>query len=147
MEQPASPVTQRCQFIALTGHLALLFWVVFWQISLSPHPHINPVTAAIAWAIPLLLPLKGLLEKKAYTHAWANFVLLLYFMHSLTLIYVDSGERWLAVVELVLTTATFVGNLFYARYRGKELGLALPKLSEIEKEEKKRFSRSSSPKK
>jgi uncharacterized membrane protein len=42
-------------------------------------------------------------------------------------------------VPLLLTTLAFVGNTLYARHRGKELGLKLTKLSEVEKQEKARF--------
>lgn len=131
--------TKTYHYLALTAYLSLLAWVAIWQILVSPHPHINPVTAAVAWCIPLLLPLRGLLSAKAYTHAWANFVLMLYFLHSLTILYVDQGERWLAVVELLLTGSAFFGNILYARNRGRELGLALPKLSKLEKEEREAF--------
>ncbi|WP_428771815.1 DUF2069 domain-containing protein [Vibrio sp.] len=141
MSAEMSPQTKQFRWLALAGNLSLLGWVVLWQLSLSPHPHINPVTLALAWSIPLLLPLPGILAGKPYTHAWANFVLMLYFLHALTLIYVDGGERWLAAVELLLTCLGFAGNILYARARGKELGLKLKKLSEVEKQEKSRFEK------
>ncbi|CCN35434.1 conserved hypothetical protein [Vibrio nigripulchritudo SO65] len=127
------------RYLALAGNIGLLGWVLLWQLSLSPHPHISNITLAIAWCVPLLLPLPGILAGRPYTHAWANFVLMLYFLHSLTILYVNEGERWLAIVELLLTTLAFMGNTLYARHRGKELGLKLTKLSEVEKQEKARF--------
>ncbi|KGY06886.1 DUF2069 domain-containing protein [Vibrio sinaloensis] len=133
------PQTKRFRMLALFGNLALLAWIALWQLSLSPHPHISSTTLAIAWAIPLLLPLPGILAGKPYTHAWANFILMFYFLHGLTILYVDGGERWLAVVELLLATSAFLGNILYARARGKELGLKLKRLSKVEKEEKARF--------
>ncbi|KHA61131.1 membrane protein [Vibrio variabilis] len=133
------PQTKRFRMLALFGNLALLAWIALWQLSLSPHPHISSTTLAIAWAIPLLLPLPGILAGKPYTHAWANFILMFYFLHGLTILYVDGGERWLAVVELFLATSAFFGNILYARARGKELGLKLKRLSKVEKEEKARF--------
>lgn len=133
--------TQQYRYLALIGYLSLLSWIALWQLVISPHPHINPYTAAIAWCIPLLFPLRGILTGKVYTYAWANFVLMLYFLHSLTILYVDQGERWLAVIELLLTCAAFVGNILYARNRGRELGLTLPKLSEVEKQEKEKFAK------
>lgn len=131
--------TKLYRLLALFGNLALLAWILLWQLSLSPHPHLGSSSLAIAWIIPLLLPLPGILVGKPYTHAWANFVLMLYFLHALTILYVDQGERWLAAVELVLTFAAFFGNILYARARGKELGLKLKRLSKVEKEEKSRF--------
>jgi uncharacterized membrane protein len=142
--QDMSPETRRFRLLALFGNLSLLAWILLWQLSLSPHPHIGSTSLAIAWAVPLLLPLPGILVGKPYTHAWANFVLMLYFLHGFTIIYVDQDERWLALVELALTTAAFLGNILYARYRGKELGLKLKRLSKVEKEEKARFESSQS---
>ncbi|WP_372153967.1 DUF2069 domain-containing protein [Vibrio renipiscarius] len=133
------PTTKTYRFLALSANLGLLAWVAIWQIFLSPHPHINSTTLAIAWCIPLLLPLPGILAGKPYTHAWANFILMFYFLHALTILYLDGGERWLALVELLLASGAFVGNILYARARGKELGLKLKRLSEVEKQEKSTY--------
>ncbi|MGC9401303.1 DUF2069 domain-containing protein [Vibrio genomosp. F10] len=134
--------TKLFRLLALFGNLSLISWVVLWQWYLSPHPHINNLTLAIAWSVPLLLPLPGILAGKPYTHAWANFVLMLYFLHALVILYIGDGERVLASVELCLTTMAFIGNILYARARGKELGLKLTRLSEVEKQEKARFDNS-----
>lgn len=131
--------TKIFRLLALFSNLALLAWIALWQLSLSPHPHISNITLAIAWAVPLILPLPGILAGKPYTHAWANFVLMLYFLHGFTILYIDGGERWLAVVELLIATMAFFGNILYARARGKELGMKLKRLSKVEKEEKDRF--------
>ncbi|AYV20771.1 MULTISPECIES: DUF2069 domain-containing protein [Vibrio] len=131
--------TKTMRIFALAANLALLTWVTVWHGYLSPHPHISPTAITIAWMIPLLLPLPGIIAGKPYTHAWANFVLMLYFLHALTLLYADEGERWLALVELLLTCSAFAGNILYARLKGKELGLKLPRLSSVEKKEKQRF--------
>ncbi|MEZ8403596.1 DUF2069 domain-containing protein [Vibrio splendidus] len=138
-EKAMSPTTKLFRYLALAGNLSLLFWVIAWQMTLSPHPHLSNVTLAIAWAIPLLLPLPGILAGKPYTHAWANFVLMLYFLHALTILYVDGGERLLAAVELLLTTLGFAGNILFTRFRAKELGIKLKSLSEVEKTEKAKF--------
>ncbi|CAM2787392.1 MULTISPECIES: DUF2069 domain-containing protein [Vibrio] len=131
--------TKQFRWLALTSNLALIVWIALWQLDLSPHPHLNPLALTVAWLIPLLLPLPGILAGKPYTHAWANFILMLYFLHAFTILYVDDGERWLAAVELFLTFSAFMGNVLYARHRGKELGLKLTKLSVVEKQEKQRF--------
>lgn len=128
--------TRLLRYFAISANLGLLAWVVLWQASLSPHPHINPMAMAVVWVIPLLLPLKGILAGKPYTHAWANFILMFYFLHALTILWIDDGERWLALIELILTTSAFIANILFTRYRGRELGLKLKKLSQVEKEEK-----------
>lgn len=133
----SSPSTMR--IAALTSYLALTGWVILWHGILSPHPHVNAMGVTIAWLLPLLFPMKGMLTGNAYTHAWANFVLMFYFLHALTLLIVDEGERWLAFVELVITSIAFVSNTYYAKLKGKELGIGLKKLSMVEKEEKARY--------
>ncbi|EJG0647753.1 DUF2069 domain-containing protein [Vibrio parahaemolyticus] len=140
-QPPLGAQAKTYRYLALFGNLALLAWAAIWQLALSPHPHLSSTTLAIAWCIPLLLPLPGILAGKPYTHAWANFVLMLYFLHALTILYVDGGERWLAAVELVLTSLGFAGNILFARARGKELGLKLKRLSQVEKEEKAKFNK------
>ncbi|MEZ8988719.1 DUF2069 domain-containing protein [Vibrio breoganii] len=127
--------------VAQTGHFALLAWVILWHSLISPPLEFSPWFLTIAWALPLLFPIKGILQQKPYTFAWANFVLLLYFLHSLTLVYVDEGERMLAIVEVLLTSIAFIGNTLYSRLRGRELGLKLKKLSEYKQEEQERFGR------
>lgn len=115
------------RILALTGYLGLLLWVGLWHGWLSPHPDLSPGLLLAIWGIPLLFPLPGILAGRPYTHAWANFVLMLYFLHALTLVTTDEGERALALTELVLTTLAFVGCTAYARLRGRELGLGLKK--------------------
>ena len=135
----ASLTTTLSRIFALLGNIGLLIWVLSWQLSLSPHPHINYLAMASVWAIPLLLALPGIIRGNPYTHAWANFILMFYFLHALTLIYIDGGERWLASIELLITTLAFISNIIYARVRGQQLGLKLDRLSKVEKEEKQRF--------
>ncbi|OOF13282.1 MULTISPECIES: DUF2069 domain-containing protein [unclassified Salinivibrio] len=125
--------------LSLASNLGLIAWVALWHAYLSPHPHLNAWAVTIGWLVPLLLPLPGLIKGKAFTHAWANFILMFYFLHALTLIYVDEGERWLAVAELVLVSSAFWSNIVFARWMGKAQGLKLPRLSQVEKEEKARF--------
>nr|WP_205598917.1 DUF2069 domain-containing protein [Aeromonas rivipollensis] len=113
--------------LTLVGFFGLLAWVILWHLWLSPHPDLNPWLLPVIWTVPLLFPLKGIVQGNPYTHAWGNFVLMPYFLHALTLITTDEGERWLAVVELVFTTLAFIGTIYYARQRGRELGLSIRK--------------------
>lgn len=122
--------------MALFNYFLLLGWVILWHSALSPHPHINTALMTVIWSIPLLFPLKGIIAADPYTHAWANFIFLLYFLHSITLLAVDSGEQGFALIELILVSISFFAHIGYARTQGKAFGLTLKRLSEIEKEEK-----------
>ena len=107
----------------------LLVFVVLWHTILGNNDNVGlPISLALVfWVLPLLLPLPGLLKGKPYTHAWFNFVLMFYFLYSLTTIYTHPTEFWYALIELVLTTGAFVGATGYARYQGRALGLGLKK--------------------
>ncbi|MGF1733325.1 hypothetical protein BIT28_14920 [Photobacterium proteolyticum] len=131
-----SKSTQNLRYSALIANLSLILWVGVWQSTLSPHPHLNSFVLAGMWVLPMLFPLKGILEGRPYTHAWANFILMLYFLHALTILWIDGGERLLALVELGITSWAFVSNILFARHRGRELGIKLKKLSQVEKEER-----------
>ncbi|WP_434356444.1 DUF2069 domain-containing protein [Parasalinivibrio latis] len=134
-----SPRSGTLRPAVLLSYFALIAWVGLWHGWLSPHAHVTPWAVTLGWLIPLLLPLKGIIQGNAYTHAWANFVLMFYFLHALTILWVDEGERWLALVELTLTSITFLCNIYYARWKGQEQGLKLKKLSQVEKEERERY--------
>lgn len=120
---------------ALGAYLMLIFWVGIWHGVISPHPHVNPFVITLIWLLPLTFPLKGIIRGDPYTHAWANFILMFYFLHSLTLLWTDEGERYLALIEFLITMSAFIGNLMYAKQEGKAKKLGLKKLSQIEKEE------------
>jgi uncharacterized membrane protein len=135
-----SAEAKRYRLLALFCNLALLAFITLWHSTLSPHPLINPYGVTVAWIIPMLFPLKGIIQGKPYTHAWANFILMFYFLHGLTILWLDEGERYFALIEVILTSGAFIGNIYYARLRGKELGLKLKLLSEVEKIEKAKFT-------
>jgi len=119
--------TPQLRVLAQLLHLSLLGYVLSWHGWLSPHPQLGISFMLLLWGVPLLLPLPGMLKGKPYTFAWANFILMLYFTHSFTLLGLNDGEFGWALGELLLTGLSFAGNVLYARKRGRELGLGLKK--------------------
>lgn len=113
--------------LTLICYPALLLWVIIWHGVLSPSEAVAIWLKPLAWALPLLLPFAGILKGKPYTHAWANFILMLYFLHSSSTLWTHPHEWFYAFVELLLTTGAFIGATFYARYAGREQGLGLKK--------------------
>ncbi|MEE1674099.1 DUF2069 domain-containing protein [Agarivorans aestuarii] len=120
--------TSQLLLLAKSSYLLLLAWVLLWHLWLSPPVDISLTMMLVFWVVPLLFPLKGILAGKPYTYAWSCFVLLLYVLHSTTLLVVSDTERWLAAVELILVLSAFWFGLQYAKFRGKELGIGLKKL-------------------
>ncbi len=131
--------------LALYSFIGLLIWVPIWHLFLAEpsgrSANFEYFLAAI-WTIPLLLPLKGILAGKPYTHAWANFIVMFYIIHGLTSIYAIEHETIYSLVELVFATGMFIGCSFYARMRGKELGLGIQKLKAEMADEKARYEKS-----
>ncbi len=84
---------------------------------------------SLLWIVPLLLPAKGVFQGNPYTYAWASFVLCLYMLHGLTLLYVTTDAFAFALIEVLLIGVLLIAFPFYARIRGRELGLGLKKKS------------------
>ena len=125
--------------LAIFGYIGLLIWVPVWHFLLSQSIEKSTIFIVLLWVIPLLLPAKGIIQDKPYTYAWANFIVMIYLLHGLTAIYAVENEAWYAAIELFFATCMFIGCSFYARLRGKELGLGIKKLKQEMAEEKARF--------
>ncbi|GIU06629.1 hypothetical protein TUM4261_10450 [Shewanella sp. c952] len=109
-----------------TGYLLLVIMLSYWFIQQGVSGEYS-MLFSLLWLIPLLLPLKGILTGKPYTYAWASFILCLYMLHALTLVYVTETNLAFAVIESLLIGVLLIGFPFYARIRGRELGLGLKK--------------------
>lgn len=117
------------RLLTLISYIPLLLFVAFWQFSTREASlgQLPTYLSVVLWVVPLLLPLHGIIKGKPYTHAWANFILVWYFLHSLTTLYTHPDERVFAAIELLLTSLAFIGATGYARYQGRVLGLGLKK--------------------
>jgi uncharacterized membrane protein len=113
--------THIAYWLALGGYFGLLGLLVAWLGWLSP-PEGLPISIALAFmTIPLLFPLRGLLYGRPYTFAWASFLALIYFIHGVVEAYSTPSDRYLAILEILLSVAFYTGCVLYARYRGREL--------------------------
>ncbi|WP_019613314.1 DUF2069 domain-containing protein [Psychromonas ossibalaenae] len=120
--------TELFKLLAKTGYFGLLVLIPAWHLWLSPPAlGISPWLVAALWFIPLLFPLKGIIQNNPYTYAWSAFVALLYLMHSMVILLTDPAQSLLAVIELLLTCLFLSGNIYFAKYRGQELGLNIRK--------------------
>lgn len=138
-EIPMHAKTNIYRYVALCSHIALLSWIAIWQMTVVKAHSYSILFVFLIYLLPLLLPLYGVIRGKAYTHAWANFVILFYVLHSITVIYAVPAERWYGVVELFLASSMFVGCCAFARLRGRECGLGLSKLKDEMAREKQYF--------
>ncbi len=113
--------------IALIGYFSLLFFMPLWLIVLSPSESLSASTSLLMFTLPLLFPLKGMLQGNPFTYAWSNFIVLIYLLHSLTTLWVLPADRIWAILELIFASAMFFGATYYAKFRGQELGLSIRK--------------------
>ena len=119
--------TQTHKKIALTGYFSLLIYMPVWLLIINPSESLSPPLTLLFFTLPLLFPLKGLIQGNPYTYAWSNFVLMWYFLHSLTTLWVSPTDIIWASLELLFTTTMFISGTYYAKYRGQELGLSIRK--------------------
>lgn len=111
---------RRARLLALCGYFGLLLLIPLWYGWLSP-PQLPLALVLAILMLPLLFPLRGLLQGRPYTYAWSNFIALFYFVHAVVELYSTPTDRYLALLELVLSLAFYVGAVIYARLGGREL--------------------------
>lgn len=111
------------------GYFALILLLGGWFIGQGINGEYS-LLFNLLWVVPLLLPAKGIFQGNPYTYAWASFILCLYMLHGLTLLYISADTRLFAFIEVLLIGFLLVAFPFYARIRGRELGLGLKKKSD-----------------
>lgn len=106
--------------IALTGFFGLFALLMLWNTVLVPSTRL-PVALVLLVAItPLLLPMRGLLNRNPRSCAWAAYISLIYFLHGTAEAYVNPDERLYASLEILLSLMLFFGTTFYIRFAGKQ---------------------------
>ncbi|WP_131111936.1 DUF2069 domain-containing protein [Sulfuricystis thermophila] len=104
----------RLTLIASASLIALIALCLAWELWLAP---LRPGGSWLALkALPLLLPLFGILHGRRTTHQWASLLILLYLLEGLTRLISDAGtSRWLAAGETLLAGIFFAAALAFAR--------------------------------
>jgi uncharacterized membrane protein len=106
--------------LTLVGYFGLLLLVMLWPTWLSPPQRVPVAMVLLVLVTPLLLPLRGLLAGKVYTHAWTGFVALGYFTVGSVEAYADPAARMVALGTVVFSLLLFTGSQLYVRFRGRE---------------------------
>ena len=94
--------------------VALILVCLAWEGWIAP---LKPQgSLLILKAVPLLLPLSGIIHGRRYTYQWASMFILLYFTEGVVRAWSDQGlAAQLAAVEIVLTLIFFICTVLYAR--------------------------------
>ena len=94
--------------------VALILVCLAWEGWIAP---LKPQgSLLILKAVPLLLPLSGIIHGRRYTYQWASMFILLYFTDGVVRAWSDQGvAAQLAAVEVVLALLFFTCAVLYAR--------------------------------
>jgi len=104
------------RYLTLVSYLALVGLLLGWYGLKNTSP-----VALIALLVPLVFPLRGLLQGNPYTFAWSSFLILIYFIHGVVEAYANPAERLPALFEILFSVTFYSGAVLYARLRGREL--------------------------
>ena len=100
---------------AIGSLVALIGWLVAWEMWVAP---LHPGGSILALkALPLLIPLRGVLNRDIYTLQWSSMVILLYFTEGVVRAWSDTLaiSRIMAMGETALVCVYFLCALLYLR--------------------------------
>ena len=111
-----SPTVNSTRWLAVGSVLALILLSLAWELVLAP---LRPGGSWLALkALPLCIPLAGLLKNRLYTYRWVTLFVWLYFIEGVVRAASERGVgALLALIEVGLTIALFVACAVHVRWR------------------------------
>ena len=114
--------------MSLIGIFGLITLLMLWEIWLAPSSAstegllvLPRSLVLLLMVVPLLFPLRGILHGRPYTHAWASFLALFYFLHGVGEAWAGADTAWLGMLEVLFSVMLFIGAILFARFRSREL--------------------------
>jgi uncharacterized membrane protein len=106
------------RWVAVGALLALIALCVAWEMWLAPlRPGGSPSVAALK-ALPLCVPLAGLLRRRMYTYRWLSLLVWLFFPEGVVRAWSERGlASRLALAEVALALLIFAACVFHVRLR------------------------------
>lgn len=103
------------QVVAAAALCALIVLCLAWELWLAPLRSGGSLLALKA--LPLALPLTGIVKGKRYTYQWSSMLILAYFAEGVTRAWAETGlSRNLALGEAALSLLFFAAAVSYARW-------------------------------
>ena len=105
---------RRLRWTASGALFALILLCLAWELALAP---LRPGGSLLALkALPLALPLGGIVFGKRYTYQWSSLLILGYFAEGVTRAWSEAGlSQKLALLEAALSVAFFAAAVAFAR--------------------------------
>ena len=106
------------RWLAVGSLLGLIVLSVLWELWLAP------LRPGGSWwvlkALPLCIPLAGLLKHRMYTYRWVSLVVWLYFTEGVVRAWSDTApSNYLAGIEIALCLLLFAACALHVRWRQK----------------------------
>jgi len=113
---PVSNAVSATRWLATGSLLALIALCLAWELVLAP---LRPGGSWLALkALPLCIPLAGILKNRMYTYRWVSLVIWLYFTEGIVRGWSDPApSQWLAWVEVLLCLVLFTACTLHVRLR------------------------------
>ncbi|QXW17350.1 DUF2069 domain-containing protein [Comamonas aquatica] len=112
------------RWLAVGSLLGLIVLSLCWELWLAP---LRPGGSwMVLKALPLCIPLVGLLKHRMYTYRWVSLVVWLYFTEGVVRAWSDKApSNYLAMVEVALCLLLFVACALHVRWRQKAAKAAI----------------------
>jgi uncharacterized membrane protein len=104
------------RWLAVGSLVGLILISLFWELIGAP---LRPGGSWLALkALPLCIPLAGLLKNRMYTYRWVSLMVWLYFTEGVVRAYSDRvPSNYYAMAEVVLCLALFTACAMHVRLR------------------------------
>jgi len=113
LENTSVAITRR---LAVGSLLGLIVLSLAWELWLAP---LRPGGSWLALkALPLCIPLAGLLKNRMYTYRWVSLMVWLYFTEGAVRAWADAPPgNWLALLQVLLCLVLFTACALHVRLR------------------------------
>ena len=116
MNNTPSSSVNASRWLAVGSLIGLIALCLAWELLLAP---LRPGGSWLALkALPLCIPLAGLLKNRMYTYRWVSLVIWLYFIEGVVRAWSDKKPgNYLAMLEIALCLLLFVACTLHVRLR------------------------------
>jgi uncharacterized membrane protein len=111
---PHGVAHETLRLAASSALTALILLCLAWELWLAP---LRPGGSLLALkALPLVLPLRGIVSGRRYTYQWSSMLVLAYFAEGVTRAWSEKGlSQDLAFLEVALSLGYFAAAVGFAR--------------------------------
>jgi uncharacterized membrane protein len=118
---PRRDLANGTRAVAVASLIGLVVLSLAWELWLAP----TGSGMLALKALPLLIPLAGLLRRRMYTYRWVSLFVWLYFTEGVVRATSDRGPGvWLALIEVLLCLLLFAACAVHVRWRLKHAVVA-----------------------